>query len=408
MSPLTRQLFSILGSVAVCVGIIGFALRDAQDTSKNTQDLGVVTLNGIRDFEVTIQNPSDKERRIIRVQPTCPCLSVLSTPKTLAPREIATLQVRFTPEALGVKRVDLATNLEGTGSILSHVRVEVVPPVEAFPSSEQIRLARERRCDGTVIGAAVAVTKSHSERLVLDVRSSNDYQHVSVPGSMNVPLVELASLPSSLHSQPALVIDNGIVAAETVEMIKRLRESGWKDLQLLEGGIAAWQANGGLVGGTASAASRLVKVEAARQFCTLPGWSVAVPAQLATAWSLHEIWPDLLTFNAREKPTTIALDLAQQLKSRRLADGAVTTALHVLIATQSGENASLIAQELQSRCAGSPIFLLEGGVRAYLEHLRSLQPPKGRRWTSMADYAGVLADVRSRQRLLNSCSSCPR
>jgi hypothetical protein len=179
----------------------------------------------------------------------------------------------------------------------------------------------------------------------------------------------------------------------------------------LEGGLPGWVAHGGRLTATLPPTARILTSQEARLCATRPGWIVAMPDMLAERWQAKEIFADLLLFSSDSLPFDIAGSLSQSLSKRRLGNGAATSTLHVLVVTESGDRADLIAEALQPKAVGSPVFALAGGLRGYLEHLRNLTPPQAKQWTTLADYGGyadALADLRTRQRHASACSSCSR
>ena len=133
---------------------------------------------------------------------------------------------------------------------------------------------------------------------------------------------------------------------------------------------------------------------------------MVVPRTLADTWRVKELMPELLVYDSADTPEQVASHVSGQLLQRRPGNGAATSTLHVLLATESGENADALAGLLQAKAAGTPVFVLDGGLRAYLAHLRSLRTGTERQWLTLADYGGVLADLRSRQNVISACASC--
>ena len=80
---------------------------------------------------------------------------------------------------------------------------------------------------------------------VLDVRTTSEFESVHIPGSFNVPLDQLAEhvdRVAQLDHPVVLVCQSGSRAANAQE---KLNAAGKVNLRVLEGGIGAWQTNGG-------------------------------------------------------------------------------------------------------------------------------------------------------------------
>lgn len=406
MTERTKKILGGAASLGIAGCIVLLALRHARQEDEVSQDIGPVMLNVTREFEIKLTNPDPVARPLRSVTPSCTCLKVLDAPQSIPAGASAMARVRFTPERPGLARADLLLDWDVKGQSQHHIRAEVILPPEALPSAETLTAARKYLTDGTLATAASAVAAGTQGRVIIDVRSQSEYQQASIANSIHVRLVDVPTLPASLRSQPALLVDRGVGSPASLELAGRLRSGGWKDLQVLEGGIPGWQAHGGSLSRPPPRSLRLVSVEEARDCCTRPGWITVVPRTLAATWRVKELMPELLVYDSADTLERIASEVSGQLLKRRPGNGATTSTLHVLLATESGENADALAELLQAKAAGMPVFVLEGGLRAYLAHLRSLRTGTERQWLTMADYGGVLSDLRSRQNLISSCASC--
>ena len=83
---------------------------------------------------------------------------------------------------------------------------------------------------------------------VIDVRSAGEFEAVHIPGSCNVPLDALrehcADLVSHLEEDVVLVCRSGKRAHQARQV---LLAAGRPDIQVLDGGIVAWEADAGPV-----------------------------------------------------------------------------------------------------------------------------------------------------------------
>jgi rhodanese-related sulfurtransferase len=76
---------------------------------------------------------------------------------------------------------------------------------------------------------------------LLDVRSAGEYARGHLPGSVNVPILELRSRLGQL----ALAPDRPVVAIclsahRSVPAVRLLERAGYRDVQQLAGGMLAW------------------------------------------------------------------------------------------------------------------------------------------------------------------------
>ena len=83
---------------------------------------------------------------------------------------------------------------------------------------------------------------------LLDVRTPGEFAGARIAGSHNVPLPDLADHAGALVSGPAteivVVCQTGGRARQAADL---LRSAGHDSVTVLDGGVAAWQADGGAV-----------------------------------------------------------------------------------------------------------------------------------------------------------------
>ncbi len=98
------------------------------------------------------------------------------------------------------------------------------------PTTNAAELARELRNSAAV--------------RILDVRSPAEFETAHIAGSRNLPLDQLAPYVGALGAAPrplVLVCQQGLRAREADRL---LRAAGCSAVQVLEGGVAAWEAAG--------------------------------------------------------------------------------------------------------------------------------------------------------------------
>ncbi len=83
------------------------------------------------------------------------------------------------------------------------------------------------------------------ELRILDVRTGGEFESAHIPGSYNVPLNTLAE-----HARDLANVDHPVVlvcqsGARATEAHGKLASEGKTTLQILEGGMASWEATGG-------------------------------------------------------------------------------------------------------------------------------------------------------------------
>jgi hydroxyacylglutathione hydrolase len=88
----------------------------------------------------------------------------------------------------------------------------------------------------------------NNDQLLVDVRGEEEWSAGHIPGSVNLPLVELESRLSDLPRNRSIIVhcQTGARAAIGASL---LRARGYPDVRLFSGGFAAWAAAGLPLGG---------------------------------------------------------------------------------------------------------------------------------------------------------------
>jgi len=79
--------------------------------------------------------------------------------------------------------------------------------------------------------------------VVVDVRSSEDYNKYSIPGSINIPITKLLSdemLENIEKDKTVVIVSNGNTKASQAWIL--LKQLGYKDVYVLQGGMNRWVA----------------------------------------------------------------------------------------------------------------------------------------------------------------------
>jgi rhodanese-related sulfurtransferase len=391
-----------MGTLGIAAAVAWFAWQHAEKEAQRTHRFGPVPLNAKLTHDLVIRNPSASALPLHSAKPSCTCLHVVEPlPTHISAQGQITIQVTFVPEKLGPVRTSLVLDCPGLATEEWLYTAEVIPPPEALPTPERLEAAHQRLQQQVLLPAAAGVTMAADQRLVIDVRSAVDFQTSTIIGAMNVPLSQLETLPNSLRNRRTLVLDRGYGAESSAQVVSHLRSKGWKELHIIEGGLSAWAAHGGRITSAESPDAWFLTSDEVRT-----GWIIAVPQTLANSWRLNELFAEVLTFT--DTSPEAAEQMAAAINARRPGQGASTSVLHVLIATEGGENAMPFAQKMRAKLTGNPVFILQAGLQGYLDHLRHLRPNEPGQWTTMAHFAGALADLRTRQRLVTACTSCSR
>ena len=107
--------------------------------------------------------------------------------------------------------------------------------------------AEEEGVKLVTLDQAAEISESFSHT-ILDARSLEDYDNGHIPGSFSLPfknfeevIVEVAPM---LEGAPIMVYCSGIDCDEALDLLLKLRESGYEEIVLFADGWEAWKTSG--------------------------------------------------------------------------------------------------------------------------------------------------------------------
>jgi rhodanese-related sulfurtransferase len=127
------------------------------------------------------------------------------------------------------------------GSMRKQVIIAFVIGVLAGFSTSIGRVAAQQPPTSAISVDAVAQQLQEKQNLVLvDVRDSQAFEQVRIPGSLNIPLFAVKT-KAFLKSKPLVLVDEGSHPRQLENACKQLQQAGF-DARFLFGGLNAWQA----------------------------------------------------------------------------------------------------------------------------------------------------------------------
>lgn len=96
--------------------------------------------------------------------------------------------------------------------------------------------------------------------LIVDIRSSLDFEKVRIPGAVNLSEVSLLHT-DALKQRPVILVDQGFSRSGLAQLCAKARSKGFTKLNVLLGGLAAWHAAGKPIVGLPQDLERLYQID---------------------------------------------------------------------------------------------------------------------------------------------------
>jgi rhodanese-related sulfurtransferase len=227
---------------------------------------------------------------------------------------------------------------------------------------------------------------------VLDVRAAEQFARIRIPRSLNVPAFALKSR-TALRDRNVVLVDSGVAPTVLLEQAVRLRQLGFKDVAVLEGGVPAWMRAGFAVDGTADSVLPVALISPAefiRARSTVP-WTLI---ELDAGGARQEVAPGAVRLAGCDEVEALLLGRAGSRPGARWPN---TLIMAADIATYAHIEARLSAHRIGS------IYYLAGGRAALDSHFAVP--------ATLADGGRPILQTRSARAhgpAAAGCGSCPK
>jgi rhodanese-related sulfurtransferase len=146
-------------------------------------------------------------------------------------------------------------------AFFTNVSAVEIDPLSEIPDELVARNPKTHHASLAISAEAVLYKLRQTQELALvDVRSKQDFQRLSIPGSINIGLYAVKT-KTYLKSVPVVLVNEGFRCAELEDEARRLVQCGFK-VSILDGGLPAWQRQGGRLTGDFFALDEMKSVSA--------------------------------------------------------------------------------------------------------------------------------------------------
>ena len=120
---------------------------------------------------------------------------------------------------------------------------------QEIPTELITRKLRKRSPAFAISVESVLQKLKKKEKIVLvDVRNREEFEKFRIPGSINIPLFAIKT-KTFLKHKPLILINDGYYYSPLEREYKRLKDSGFTAIWILNGGLNAWREKGATVNG---------------------------------------------------------------------------------------------------------------------------------------------------------------
>jgi rhodanese-related sulfurtransferase len=265
------------------------------------------------------------------------------------------------------------------------------PPVEKASTSDpppSLASTVKKRNPSYAISTEAVLHKLKEKQSItlVDVRSNDQFDEVSIPGSINIPLYAVKT-KTYLKSTPVILINEGYSYEPLERECARLRKAGFQ-VWILNGGLYYWKQRGGPLHGDHFIKGELNKVPAPIFFTekAYEEWliiDVSSSKNVQTSSLLPEAIPVPYSNNAAEFTARLHKAIAP-LKINPLRS--------LIFFNETGEKYDAIEKVIH-KAGYTEVFFLKGGLAAYDTFVSNLTQIKQARENS--------------KRTIKRCINCP-
>ena len=205
------------------------------------------------------------------------------------------------------------------------------------------------------------------EKIVLvDVRQQEIYSSYHMPGAINIQPHAIRAM-KSLKQRKLVLVDEGYNFSRMEKLAVKLREAGFKETYILDGGLTSWHKAGGKITGDK------IKLRKVNRL---------TPLAYEKQMKYNSWYPLILRKTSPENRTLINLPGSIEVDVRDKKTEAATAAIDKLISSEleQRKNIELVlisgeglpewyAEEIAKKINYQNIYILNGGVTAFKEHI---------------------------------------
>lgn len=211
--------------------------------SAATIPLGVVFTGEKAGGTVPLVNAGSQEVFFVEAVSDCPCLTVQAESAVVPAGQSRALPYTYLSK--------------DTGRFAVQVKLQGAEPGAVLATHRLTGFVAER--SWLIRAAELATDKARSDQVVVDLRAPHLFAQARLPRSVNQEAFALKTR-TQWKNRPIVLVDEGCAPADLLAEVAALRAAGFREVRALEGGLAAWVRNGGVLEGVAVSAAEVAQI----------------------------------------------------------------------------------------------------------------------------------------------------
>jgi rhodanese-related sulfurtransferase len=223
------------------------------------------------------------------------------------------------------------------------------------------------------VETVLAKLKKKDKTILIDVRNREEFEKFRIPGSINIPLFAIKT-KTFLKHKPLVLINDGYHYSPLEQECKRLSDSVFTAVRVLNGGLNAWREKGGALNGDIFAQKELNKMSP----------QVFFEEKNDESWIVIDVSKPKNPEARYLIPQAISIPFAQNKGAfvssiKRVMDGhEKSSSLSLLILNENGEQYEKIEKLIEEAGLRNVFYLKEGlmGYKGFLKQQAIMWQPK--------------------------------
>jgi rhodanese-related sulfurtransferase len=367
-----KQKLKTSWALGVWVAVLSFAfcplsLSFATGIKAEAFDFGRVQMGETATHTFSVKNSGKKTLFFVKAEASCPCLAIKTFPQMVKAGETGTVDIEYRPHRAGNMNYQIILTTEKE---------------QAYVFNYQGRVTEDQ---SLAVSISAAQKLNPAERVWIDVRSPEKFGQAHISDAFNLPLFAVKT-KTYWKTKTVILLDEGVSFTALAAAARNLRQEGFTQVKILQGGIRAWQQQGGILEGTDPTS-----------------WAVGVirPSDVTALDSDQVLWLQSSVSTKSTKKSAYVLDWNSSAAAVKTQLKAHPEIQSIIVVSPQGRDYERIHAALKTMPV--PVYFVEGGAAArmaYTQQITQLPKTITRTDSNMPNNTHVVAAAKG-------CGGCP-